>query len=87
MTSIDDTGMSIQEPEETLVHEEARGIAHTIRKIRLLFEAVHTSFKLSRADEVFENFRKRGPSIWDKWNEFEKVITTIDRYSFVRSIF
>ena len=72
-----------QELVEGLVDEAALGITHAIRKIRLLFEAVRTSFELSCADEVLGIFRERDSNLMDKWSEFEQVIITFDRHSFV----
>ena len=66
--------------------EEVLEVAHTIKKIRLLFEAVYTSFKLSRADGVLEKFQKRRPSLGEKWSEIQEVMTTIDRHSSVVSL-
>ena len=66
--------------------EEVLEVAHTIKKIRLLFEAVYTSFKLSRADEVLGGSQKRLPGLREKWSEIQEVMTTIDRHSSVVSL-
>ena len=83
MIRIEDPGTTSRELVEGLVDEAALGITHAIGKIRLLFEAVRTSFKLSCADEVLGIFRERDSNLMDKWNEFEQVIITFDRHSFV----
>ena len=73
------TGTEVDEAEAItpVLHEVIFTVTQTVKRIRLLFEAVRTAFIASRADEVLEN--NRGKSLGDTWNEIEQVGATISR--------